>query len=82
MRSIATKKRTGRLSMACRHGFTVALALSLATVAARAEVSELKISRQPGLLFAPALLMEHHKLVEKLAKPPASRISRSPGSGC
>ena len=35
---------------------------------ARAEVSELTISKQPGLLFAPMILMEHHKLVEKHAK--------------
>ena len=51
-----------------RHGLIIALALGLATVTARAEVSELKISKQPGLLFAPMLLMEHHKLVEKHAK--------------
>ena len=31
-------------------------------------MSELKISKQPGLLFAPMILMEHHKLVEKHAK--------------
>ena len=54
--------------MVCRHGLIVALALALATVTARAEVAELKISKQPGLLFAPMLLMEHHKLVEKHAK--------------
>jgi NitT/TauT family transport system substrate-binding protein len=54
--------------MAYRRGLIVALALSLAIVTARAEVNELKISRQPGLLFAPLLLMEHHKLVEKHAK--------------
>ena len=54
--------------MVCRHGLVVALALTLATATARAEVSELKISKQPGLLFAPMLLMEHHKLVEKHAK--------------
>jgi NitT/TauT family transport system substrate-binding protein len=46
----------------------VALAFMMASVAARAEVSELKISKQPGLLFAPMILMEHHKLVEKHAK--------------
>jgi NitT/TauT family transport system substrate-binding protein len=54
--------------MVYRHGFICALVLALTTVEARAEVSELKISRQPGLLFAPMLLMEHHKLVEKNAK--------------
>jgi NitT/TauT family transport system substrate-binding protein len=54
--------------MVCRQGLVIALALTLATTTARAEVSELKISKQPGLLFAPMLLMEHHKLVEKHAK--------------
>jgi NitT/TauT family transport system substrate-binding protein len=47
----------------------IALAfMASASIAARAEVSELKISKQPGLLFAPMILMEHHKLVEKHAK--------------
>jgi NitT/TauT family transport system substrate-binding protein len=46
----------------------IALAFLAASGAARAEVSKLKISRQPGLLFAPTILMEHHKLVEKHAK--------------
>ena len=54
--------------MDCRYGLSIAVALALATVTARAEVSELKISKQPGLLFAPMLLMEHHKLIEKHAK--------------
>ena len=58
--------------MLCRHGLIVALALGLglglATATARAEVGEIKISKQPGLLFAPMLLMEHHKLVEKHAR--------------
>jgi NitT/TauT family transport system substrate-binding protein len=54
--------------MAYSHGLIVALVLALATGAAKAEVSEIKISKQPGLLFAPMLLMEHHKLVEKHAK--------------
>jgi NitT/TauT family transport system substrate-binding protein len=53
-----------------RYGLGIALALALAvtTTAAAAEVSDLKITRQPGLLFAPMLLMEQHKLVEKHAK--------------
>lgn len=45
-----------------------ALALTSATPAAKAEVAEIKITKQPGLLFAPTILMEHHKLVEKHAK--------------
>src|SRR5438128_4937121 len=64
----ATGIRCRRSSMVCRYGLSIAVALALATVTARAEVSELKISKQPGLLFAPMLLMEHHKLVEKHAK--------------
>jgi NitT/TauT family transport system substrate-binding protein len=54
--------------MICRYGLGIALAVSLAATPVRAEVSELKITRQPGLLFSPMLLMEHHKLVEKHAK--------------
>ena len=54
--------------MVCRQGLAIALALTVAAAAARAEVSELKITKQPGLLFSPMLLMEHHKLVEKHAK--------------
>ena len=46
----------------------VALVLAFTAGTACAEVSELKITKQPGLLFAPMLLMEHHKLVEKHAK--------------
>jgi NitT/TauT family transport system substrate-binding protein len=54
--------------MHIRYGLAVAIALALAASPARAEVSELTISKQPGLLFAPMILMEHHKLVEKHAK--------------
>jgi NitT/TauT family transport system substrate-binding protein len=53
--------------MVCRHGLIIAFALTLTAVTARAEVSEIKITKQPGLLFAPMILMEHHKLVEKHA---------------
>ncbi len=55
--------------MVGKHALIVALGLALGLAAgpARAEVSELKISKQPGLLFAPMILMEHHKLVEKHA---------------
>jgi NitT/TauT family transport system substrate-binding protein len=54
--------------MICRRGLVIAVALALAAATARAEVSELKITKQPGLLFAPMLLMENHKLVEKHAR--------------
>ena len=45
-----------------------AFALLLLPTAPRAEVAELTITKQPGLLFTPTLLMEHHKLVEKHAR--------------
>ena len=54
--------------MVSRYGLVAALALAVTASTARAEVSELKITKQPGLLFAPMLLMEKHKLVEKHAK--------------
>jgi NitT/TauT family transport system substrate-binding protein len=48
---------------------TIAMAIALIPFTATgAELSELKITKQPGLLFTPTLLMEHHKLVEKHAK--------------
>jgi NitT/TauT family transport system substrate-binding protein len=53
--------------MVCKHALLITLALTLGTVPARAEVSELKITKQPGLLFVPMVLMEHHKLIEKYA---------------
>ena len=53
-----------------RHWWQALLAavLALATAPAKAELSEIKITKQPGLLFAPMLLMEQHKLLEKHAK--------------
>jgi NitT/TauT family transport system substrate-binding protein len=53
--------------MHIRYGLAAAIALAFAAAPAGAEVSELTISKQPGLLFAPMILMEHHKLVEKHA---------------
>lgn len=46
----------------------IALMLVIAPTTLRAELQELTITKQPGLLFTPTLLMEHHKLVEKHAK--------------
>jgi len=60
-------KHSLRSCMPLRYELIPGLALWLATAAANAEVSELKITKQPGLLFAPMLLMEHDKLVEKHA---------------
>lgn len=45
--------------MIFRQGSVIALALMLANTTASAEVSEIKITKQPGLLFAPMLLMEN-----------------------
>lgn len=37
-------------------------ALTLAASAARAEVGEIKLTRQPGVLYLPVILMEAHAL--------------------
>src|SRR5262245_50575954 len=80
MRLGATGIRCGRSCMWLRHGLIVGMALWLATATAKAEVSELKITKPPGLLFAPMLLMEHDKLVEKHAARRAFPGSRPRGS--
>jgi len=58
--------------MASWHLPAIAIAGSLFALAAlapaRAEVKQLTITKQPGLLFTPTLLMQHHELVEKHAK--------------
>ncbi|MFM9939557.1 MAG: ABC transporter substrate-binding protein [Hyphomicrobiaceae bacterium] len=54
--------------VAWKHALAAFATAVLATCPALAEVAELKITKQPGLLFTPTLLMEHHKLVEKHAK--------------
>jgi NitT/TauT family transport system substrate-binding protein len=46
----------------------VALALVATTYAARAETAEVRITKQPGLLYLPMILMEEGKLIEKHAK--------------
>ncbi len=63
---MSPRNRGSRIGLAL--GPIVTLALGLTPLAALAEVAELKITKQPGLLFAPTLLMEHHKLVEKHAE--------------
>jgi NitT/TauT family transport system substrate-binding protein len=40
---------------------------ALAAVAARAETSELRIAKQPGLVYLPTIIMEEEKLIEKHA---------------
>lgn len=49
-------------------GLALFIALAALIPAARAEVSEIKLTRQPGVLYLPIILMEHHKLIEKAAK--------------
>ena len=44
-----------------------ACALALPALAARAEVAELRISRQPSIVYLPIIIMEQEKLVEKRA---------------
>src|SRR5262245_38020194 len=53
--------------MPLRCGLIVGVALWLASATANAEVSELKITKQPGLSLAAMRLMEHDKLIEKHA---------------
>lgn len=43
-------------------------ALILLTAGVRAEVTEIRISKQPGLLYLPMILMEQGKLIEKHTK--------------
>jgi NitT/TauT family transport system substrate-binding protein len=38
------------------------------TVSTRADTGEVRITRQPGLLYLPMILMEAHQLIEKNAK--------------
>ena len=62
--------------MASKRELSAALALVCASalvtcclVAApvRAEVTEIKITKQPGALYVPVVLMEHHRILEKHA---------------
>ena len=46
----------------------VALALAMSNMPARAEVSEVRISKQPSIIYLPLLVMEQNKLLEKRAK--------------
>ena len=57
------------MTSAIARGLAV-LAAALWTFApcARAEVAEIRLTRQPGVLYLPVVLMEHHKLIEKAAK--------------
>ena len=50
-----------------RHSIAAVAALIFPLAFAHAEVSELRITKQPGALFTPMILMEQHKLIEKHA---------------
>lgn len=43
------------------------ICLCLATGAAQAEVNEIRITRQPGIIYLPVVVMEQAKLIEKAA---------------
>ncbi len=43
------------------------VALALSAAPARAEVSEIRITRQPGIIYLPVVVMERAKLIEKAA---------------
>ena len=47
--------------------FAIGLAMILAAGSARAEVSEIRITRQPGIIYLAVTVMEQGKLVEKAA---------------
>ena len=49
-------------------GCALALALTVCSIAASAETTELRISKQPGLQYLPQLVMEQNRLVEKHAQ--------------
>jgi sulfonate transport system substrate-binding protein len=58
-------QRHGRLGTALA---IAACALSLVATAARAELSEIHVSRQYGISYLPLMIMEDQKLIEKHAK--------------
>ena len=49
------------------HRAIIALAIFSVAGGACAEVSEIKITKQPGALYMPVMLMEKHKILEKHA---------------
>src|ERR1700675_5041976 len=61
--------RRNHSGLAWLAGIVVAIVLALAfNAAARAETSELRISKQPSIIYLPLVVMEQNKLVEKHAK--------------
>src|SRR5688572_3837223 len=66
--SRASQANNPRTPMKLHRLFTVAVCLALTTLAARAEVSEIKIGRPGSVAFLPLMVMEHQKLMEKHAK--------------
>ena len=60
----ASPRNARRLAWFC----AVALVLPMASVPAHAEVSEVRISKQPSIIYLPLVVMEQNKLLEKRAK--------------
>src|SRR5215467_3930198 len=60
----ASPRNARRLAWLC----ATALVLEMASVPARAEVSEVRISKQPSIIYLPLVVMEQNKLLEKRAK--------------
>ncbi|HKE39941.1 MAG TPA: ABC transporter substrate-binding protein [Casimicrobiaceae bacterium] len=60
----ASQRNARRLAWLC----ATALVLEMASVPARAEVSEVRISKQPSIIYLPLVVMEQNKLLEKRAK--------------
>jgi NitT/TauT family transport system substrate-binding protein len=64
--------RTGSLLLGRRRLLRAGSVLLLAGLAlatpARADDARVRISRQPGFVYLPAVLAEQHKLIEKQAK--------------
>ncbi len=63
-------RRAARVTLIVRRAVVAAVALSmvLAAIAARAEVSQVRISHGFGVLYLPLMVMESEKLVEKHAR--------------
>jgi NitT/TauT family transport system substrate-binding protein len=56
-------------------------AMALLASAAQAEVSEIRITRQPGIIYLAVTVMEHEKLIEKHAPGVVARYSVFGGGG-
>ena len=55
------------INLVLKRAASVALTAIVFAGPASAEVAEIKITKQPGALYLPVILMEHHKILEKHA---------------